>query len=577
MPKQIKQVSKIPFKVKPIIGDLIMKYCLSFGDLIKNKNLLNIRKFLFKLDFSIYENNRELYETLLYSKIALRGRLKYKITKNELLRIYLREEIGNNIQEDIFIKADSMENMETEEVKYVDNFINTNLRSANIQENKDELIQILDAFDIGQYDNKTALMNLFFDKIKGMLNYERRIALQANYEREVDFGSKELTQQLSDIIEEAHNPKRYIYSGLKWLNEMVGGAFEAGRCYMFLGPPKSFKSGLLLTLVLWFRKFNPHIEASDPRKKPYIIYLTQENSVQETIERIYAMETNSNLRFKDLTKKNIIEGLTDGVNFTIKDSNIGLKIMYRPSGSITTDDIYTIIEDAEDEGKEVICFCHDHIKKMRPRIGLTRSERHIELGSISEDFCTIAKVKNLVFLATAHMNRNSLNAIETMKSAGKTGFVKALRTSDIGESLQMSENCDISIVVEREFYANMQYVQGFKLLHTRVTYPEHDMFYVPFAPNEYKEGSNNTIRLLEDFGTDKIVSFTEEDAGQTFIDQSFDKVVTRINSYNQVPRNNSLMDRVNNTTSMNKKRNKQSKEPIDITNDTNDILNLDED
>ena len=52
------------------------------------------------------------------------------------------------------------------------------------------------------------------------------------------------------------NPSRRLQSGMQGLNEMIGGGFESGRVYMFLGTSGIGKSKLLLNIMYQIKNYN---------------------------------------------------------------------------------------------------------------------------------------------------------------------------------------------------------------------------------------------------------------------------------------------------------------------------------
>ena len=82
-------------------------------------------------------------------------------------------------------------------------------------------------------------------------------------------------------------------------------------------------------------------------------------SIKETIERIYNHHYNSDIR--DVDPKVAVQMLKQA-GLSLDSNGINIKIMYRPNKSISTDDLYSIIDEVEEEGFECICFVLDYVK-----------------------------------------------------------------------------------------------------------------------------------------------------------------------------------------------------------------------
>ena len=87
------------------------------------------------------------------------------------------------------------------------------------------------------------------------------------------------------------NPSRRLQSGMQGLNEMIGGGFESGRVYMFMGTSGIGKSKLLLNIMYQIKNYNMNYKPKDPTKKPCVVMLTMENTVVETIRRKYSTKS----------------------------------------------------------------------------------------------------------------------------------------------------------------------------------------------------------------------------------------------------------------------------------------------
>ena len=117
------------------------------------------------------------------------------------------------------------------------------------------------------------------------------------------------------------------------------------RLYTYLAFPGKGKSTILLKSALDIKKYNTGIQTKDPDKRPAVLFLTLENDISETVERIYNMTVDSddirNLTVKQLKKKLKNEGqlvLTD-------NNNIDIIIKEYKNRELDTNDIYGIIND----------------------------------------------------------------------------------------------------------------------------------------------------------------------------------------------------------------------------------------
>ena len=101
-----------------------------------------------------------------------------------------------------------------------------------------------------------------------------------------------------DSVRDAYNqltsPKRKLITGMQGLNELLGGGFESGRCYMFFGLPGEGKSLILLNILFQLKKYNVDYKCKDPTKKPCVVLLTMENDITESIDRLFSVTVHKN-------------------------------------------------------------------------------------------------------------------------------------------------------------------------------------------------------------------------------------------------------------------------------------------
>ena len=131
------------------------------------------------------------------------------------------------------------------------------------------------------------------------------------------------------------------------------------------------------------------METKDPDKRPAVLFITMENDIAETIERIYNMEVDSddirNYTAKQIKKKLKKEGKLE----LTANSGIDIIIKEYKNREIDTNDLYGIINDLSDTGAEVITLILDYIKRIRP--AERANDEKTELKNISNELKELAK------------------------------------------------------------------------------------------------------------------------------------------------------------------------------------------
>ena len=287
------------------------------------------------------------------------------------------------------------------------------------------------------------------------------------------------------------NPSRRLICGMQGLNEMLGGGFESGRVYMLLGTSGVGKSLTLLNLIYQIKRFNKFYKTKDPTKTPCIVLLTMENTVIETITRLFAISVDDKSNMSNYTAQNCIDMLRTQGELILNDSSpIDIVIKYKANRSVDTSYLYTLYDDLEDDGYEMIALVQDHVKRIRSVYA--NSDLRLELGDVVNELKVFAAEKDIPVLTNSHLNRDASRVIEEASRKNNQDVGKLLGKSNIGESMLMIDNLDCGIIITLDFDKDQNRYMSFSLIKMRDK-PQRMYIAQPFA-----QGS--TIRLMEDYG-----------------------------------------------------------------------------
>lgn len=326
---------------------------------------------------------------------------------------------------------------------------------------------------------------------------------------DISFASDEFETQMEKIHKSLTDEKRIIKTGIRRLNDFLGKGFQPGRVYIFLGITGGWKSSLLLNIIFWAAKYNLETSCKDISKKPLFLYISQENDLEETIERsmsyVGATDENQNpyKNFDIVMKK---------MRNEFDTTRCDIKLMYRPKGSINTADLDTIINDIEAEGEyEVKLLVHDYLKRIDPAV--SKNDLRIDLGEAVNDLSILSKMRKIPVISANQMNREAYKLLEQeltdinkkdTKTIDKKDLGRSINLSMQSESNQISENADAIFAIHREYLkATDQWFLTFKDLKNRSSKKGRDMKNVYFA-HPFEEG--NGMRLVEDINLPKSMS-----------------------------------------------------------------------
>ena len=286
------------------------------------------------------------------------------------------------------------------------------------------------------------------------------------------------------------SPRRKLVTGMQGMNELLGGGFENGRCYVYFGLPGEGKSSVVLNMIYQLKKFNRDYRTKDPTKRPCIVLLTMENTVTESVERLFGMAT-GRANMTELSPEGAIKMLREeGELYLTDDSPIDIIIKFKPSNSVDTSYLYTLTEDLEDQGMEVIAMFQDYIGRIRSTERL--QDTRLEYGAIVDEFKTYAEIKDIPIITVAQLNRDASKHIDEGRKASKSDLVRLIGRSNISESMLILNNIDAGFLLAPEVTNTGERYLGIQRIKIRYNAGNREFVYLPFV--------GNTLKLQEDFG-----------------------------------------------------------------------------
>lgn len=348
------------------------------------------------------------------------------------------------------------------------------------------------------------------------INEDAKLLVEKIYRniRETDTSNQAMTSELDfsdevtgeEIIQkEIHNlksPTNKLKVGYKLLNSAVGGGFEGGRTYYFFAPPKSFKSGTLLNLACSLCANNPDvINSVQTHMTPVVVYLTMENTLRETLERLFEYATGNKLRNTNLTSNQVMQIINEKIS---DKTGIKLVLRYAPSHSETTEFLYDIVEDLKRKGRQPIAMIQDYIGRIKSA-NREKNELRIVLGEISDQFSVFAQHYGIPLITAGQLNRAGVERKELMMNSNAPDIAQQLTGSYIAESINILNNLDFAFTVCRESHILTKdgsetevIYNGFHLISQRQESTKEDSSYTYFA-----QPFENGFKLVEDVEMDR--------------------------------------------------------------------------
>lgn len=407
----------------------------------------------------------------------------------EILKVYYRNNIydpseiiaeisvNDEIKDILDQIVNSGQELSTNAIAKLNEFIATRLEYAFLFKNNKLMQDVVSKFSNRSYKSFGEITGEYAGIVKGFNNNFKAIEFKLRDQKTVmHLGMSDATDIAKDYLS---SRKRSVRTGIKHLNKVLNGGWKQSRFYLTLAVPGGFKSGFLLNAALQAYLYNDDVQLKDPTKKPTVLFITLENTKQETLERMYSYETNKDLEQEE--EVGVIAKFVEG--YQSKDKHFLVK--YMKAGATSVADIEAFIDDLEENGLEVFFVVVDYIMKLEPVSDVPIKDNHLRLGKIAADLKTLAIEKEIPVLSASQLNRDAEKKLEDAIEKNQNDRCKLLGRSDIGESKKLIDEADQAFVLNPEFYDGCSFLgvkdvkkrirRGSGIYDTRYTY-----FAIPF-------------------------------------------------------------------------------------------------
>jgi hypothetical protein len=412
---------------------------------INNLNLRNVQKLLQSCNHEPYENRPVVMERIKFILKALEARLDLKYEDDAIILEYCTPDFENPVVDEIIKNLDRYRSLNYKEIDFITNFVEDRLVHGILINKVDVMKNLIEKLEDGEFVSYAEANAKVRDWIRDYTAAQRRVSTTWNSGM-LDFNDPNVEERVGDIVKRLGDTSSIIITGIQMLNEMLSPGFRPGKLYVFLGVTGGYKSAMLLKIVLDCAKYNA--KTFKPKKegaKPYILYLTMENTIDESFARVWnmAIEDTDVERSKP---SDIVAKLKD--KKIIANDDIGILFAYRPNMSITTDDIRDIIDEIEMTGREVIMLSFDYIKRILPH-QRARDEKE-QLKNITNELRQIA-IDYQIPVASAHQyNRSALATINAGARDNKADLGRFVGGENVGSAYEVMENPDMTIGLNLE-------------------------------------------------------------------------------------------------------------------------------
>lgn len=387
----IKNIKLKPLKIKFDITRLNMVISFIYKDSVlrTRKTLTNLYKLFQILDEEYYQGNPELLARIWIIRTTLKGRLIEGLENDEILKQYCIDqsdcdEFKEKTLNDILLNK----KISYEESKYIVKTMDDTLQFGYVVTIKEIMQDILDHIDDAKYKTYKEVSEDLYEISNAIINIKRATSTLGS-DQTFSLDQEQFDTVIEDAMQKLKDRNKIFITGIQRLNTILSPGYLSKRLYTYLAFPGKGKSTILLKSALDIKRYNGGIKTKDPNKRPAILFLTLENDIPETIERLYNMAVDSD-DIRNYSAKQIKKKMRENGQLKLTaDNNIDIIIKEYRNRELDTNDLYTIINDLNDDGVEVIALILDYLKRIRP--AEKANDEKSELKNITNELKELAK------------------------------------------------------------------------------------------------------------------------------------------------------------------------------------------
>lgn len=509
-----REVEKLDVRLTAFMLNSVIGFILKDSVVVSKKALNNIYKLFGVIDESRYNDSPQLLARIKFIKVLVKKRLEDDFTNVNSLIQEAIPDVEDNYVNEILKSLPEYSKLNYNELKSISKAIEDRLKYLFIIKLKDKMYDALQKIETNTFKSFNEVNTELLNVCTNYINASRKVTT-LDKDNSLSLSDFDFDDKIKAIVESLTDPARLVKTGLMTLNEMLGGGYAAKRLYIYMGLPSGFKSGVLLKSIVDTKRYNLQLKTKDPNKLPTALLVTMENYLEETVERLFNMVGPSN-DIRTFSPKQVIDIIKEDGGMTVTDKNkIDIVIRYFPNRTISTQDLYVLIDDLEDDNREVSILVLDYIKRIKPaEYGKDEKE---ELKNITNELKSLAIDKNIAVVSAHQLNREAARSVDAAMQTNKTDIARFVGRANVGSAWEVMENSDCVIIINKEMKRStkQQYLTFKKIKQRyRVENPI-DYFNHPFD-------AENTMKLVDDIMMDKTIS--EISLSEEFVDSSDETV-----------------------------------------------------
>lgn len=417
---------------------------------ISKSSLVNLSKLVGELNLESYAYSPDLVARLKAIRYVVECRTTHGMTDPDVIRTYITATYADGT--DILDQVDPLvlDTLGFNECTAITKVVSERLQTMYIYKYRERIIDKLNQFGKGGWTSYYEVIeDLRTDLQELLTNISASGVNRTSLIRRLNLASENYTDLVDAIVAKAKIPAASLQTGIRALNSILSPAFQAGRLYLFLGLTGRFKSGTLLNIADMITKYNPQVKPVEDGMRKTVLFITNENSVEETFARLLDMYSGLDDDITKMSTEDAIRFIKEngGYRFT-ETEGITIEFRYYLNMEMSTSDLHVIINELADEGYKVIAVVLDYIARVRAVDN--NPEERIRLANVAKELKSVATFFGVPIITAQQVNREGNGIIDAAMRDNKADLAKFLGTTAVAESYGLIYEADWVALVNLE-------------------------------------------------------------------------------------------------------------------------------
>lgn len=477
----------------------LIKYTRCIG-WVKRPQLDALLKLLRKLDLNTYNYDEDMQLRIKLIIAICSGTIEENISDPDVLEMYVKEQVPDGIEILMNVGLE-VNKLNKSECDTIERAISERLQYSYLYSFKENLSAMYEEIEKPGFHSYAEAVNTLKSSLTNLMASLEMCGASDDMIKEFSFSGYLYSTMMDKIVARAKKESTILKTGMRCMNAMLSPGFEGSRLYVYLGGTGKGKSGVLLNIADQIRLFNPQIIPVESGIRKTVVFITMENTINETIERLFDMYNDTGIAMKYLDPEEVKRILREKGRFSFDDENgIDIDILYYADLEIATSDLYNLWYRLRDMGKEPIALVLDYILKIDSARDNNNDER-LRLTYSAKELKSFAQVFDIPVITAMQFNREGNSIIDAATRDEKEGILNFVGPALIGTAWGLVQEADWvgSLNLERRRSTNTNHM-SFKLYKIRGKKDDMmiDYFNHPFI--------GNSLRLMPDVDKEKTVS-----------------------------------------------------------------------